>query len=381
MAEIFFWGSLSLLFYTYVGYPLVLVLLARWRKTAPHSEAPDVWPTVSVVLAAHNEDAVIRGRIENLLGLDYPKDRLEIFVVSDASTDRTDSIVGEYRNRGVTFMARRNRAGKTAALNAACPQARGDILLFTDANGILSASAIKKLVRHFARPRVGCVSGVVRYFDAKDGAAHQGEGLYMRYDSWVKKAESALGSVIGAYGGNFAFRKEFFEPMDPMTPVDLEIPLQVLRKGHQVLYEPAAICLEPASPRVGIEFARHARISARTFHGMARWLGCLLDPVRPFVLFQFASKKILRWVSPFLVLNLLAVPFLLDGGVFAFLRLAIGLFLLAAGTGAALYWLGKPRPLFSFALHFLVGNAAVAWGFVTWLTGRQGATWSVARGS
>src|SRR5688572_16443255 len=105
MAEIFFWGSLSLLFYTYVGYPLVLVLLARWRKTAPHSEAPDVWPTVSVVLAAHNEDAVIRGRIENLLGLDYPKDRLEIFVVSDASTDRTDSIVGEYRNRGVTFMA------------------------------------------------------------------------------------------------------------------------------------------------------------------------------------------------------------------------------------------------------------------------------------
>jgi cellulose synthase/poly-beta-1,6-N-acetylglucosamine synthase-like glycosyltransferase len=381
MAEICFWGSLFLLLYTYVGYPLVLILLAACKRASPPPDTPEYWPTVSIVLAAYNEELVIRGRIKNLLNLDYPQDRLEIFIVSDASTDQTDAIVGEYRDRGVTLMVRPKRAGKTEALNAACPRARGDILLFTDANGALDASAVKRLVRHLSSARVGCVSGAVRYFDPKNGAAHQGEGLYMRYDSWLKRLESMLGSVVGAYGGNFAFRKEFFKPMDPMVPVDLEIPLQVLRNGYQVVYEPSAISLEPASPRVGIEFSRHARISARTFYCMTRWVGYLLNPFCPFVLFQFASKKLLRWVSPFLVFNLMAIPFIVDGGFFTFLRLAVGLFLLGAGMGAAFQLVGRPRPLFSFALHFLVGNAAVAWGLVTLLSGRQGATWSVARES
>jgi cellulose synthase/poly-beta-1,6-N-acetylglucosamine synthase-like glycosyltransferase len=381
MAETLFWASLLLLLYTYIGYPVILLLAAACKKASPPSNVPDSWPAVSIVMAAHNEEAVIRGRIENLLKCDYPRDRLEIFMVSDASTDGTDAIVGEYRNRGVTLMVRPKQAGKTAALNAACPRARGDILLFTDANGALDASAVKRLVRHLSNARIGCVSGVVRYFDPKNGAAHQGEGLYMRYDSWVKNLESALGSVVGAYGGNFAFRKEFFQPMDPMVPVDLEIPLQVLRQGYEVVYERAAVSLEPASARVGIEFSRHARISARTFYCMTRWVGYLLNPFCPFVLFQFVSKKLLRWVSPFLVFNLMTIPFFVEGSLFAVLRLAVGLFLLSAGMGAAFHLLGKPRPLFSFALHFLVGNVAVAWGLVSLLSGRQGATWSVARES
>ncbi|MGH7794693.1 MAG: glycosyltransferase family 2 protein [Candidatus Binatia bacterium] len=381
MAEIIFWGSLSLLLYTYIGYPLVLLLLAGFKRASPQPDVPDSWPTVSILVAAHNEESVIRGRIENLLELDYPRDRLEIFIVSDASTDQTETIVSEFTARGVTLLARNKREGKTAALNFACLRAKGEILVFTDANGIFHKDAIKILARHFANPRVGCVSGELRYSDPSNGAAHQGEGLYMRYDGWVKKLESALGSVVGAYGGIFAFRREFFQPMDTMVPVDLEIPLQVLRKGHEVVYAPSAVSLEPAAPRVGIEFSRHARINARTFYSMSRWLGYLLHPLRPFVLFQFASKKLLRWASPFLVVTLMVIPFLVDGGLFALLRLAVGLFLLTAAIGAALYRMGKPRPLFSFALHFLVGNAAVAWGLVTLLSGRQGATWSVARES
>lgn len=380
MAELIFWGSLLLVAYTYLGYPVVLLLIAR-GKDVWMPPAPEEWPTVSVMVAAHNEEAVIKGRIENLLGVDYPRERLEIFVVSDASTDRTDAILRQYCGRGVTFMARKARAGKTAALNAACPRARGDILLFTDANGVLDAGAIKQLVRHFSVASIGCVSGAVRYFDPRNGAAQQGEGFYMRHDAWVKKLESNLGSVVGAYGGNFAFRREFFQTMDPMVPVDLEIPLQVLRRGYQVVYDSSALSLEPASPRLGIEFARHARISARTFYSAARWVRELLNPLRPFVLFQFASKKLLRWASPFLVLSILTTPFFAAGAFFALLRWSVFLFLLTAGAGALFYWAGRPRRPFSLALHFLVGNAAVAWGLVTLLTGSQGPTWSVARES
>jgi cellulose synthase/poly-beta-1,6-N-acetylglucosamine synthase-like glycosyltransferase len=287
--------------------------------------------------------------------------------------------VREYVDRGVRFIARDKREGKTAALNYACPLAQGEILLFTDANGSVASDALKILVRHFSDPSVGCVCGAVKYFDSNNTAAHQGESLYMRYDSWVKELESRLGSVMGAFGGMFAFRREFFEPMDLMVPVDMEIPLKVLRRGYKVLFESAAVNIEPASGRVGVEFSRHARINARLFHGMSRWIGELIEPFRPFVLFLFLSKKALKWISPFFLFILLGAPFFMDGPFFRVVALMNGCFLLAAGVGAFLAWIGKSQPLFSFLLHFLIGNCAVAWGFVTFLTGRQGPTWSVAR--
>jgi hypothetical protein len=219
----------------------------------------------------------------------------------------------------------------------------------------------------------------VRYFNLKKSAAYQGESCYMGYDSWIKTLESRLGSVIGAFGGLFAFRRQFFEPMDPMLPVDLEIPLRVLRQGHKVLFESSAVCVEPASGRVGIEFARHARINARLFYGMGRWIRGLLRPLCPFILFQFVSKKLLRWVSPFLFFALIGMPFFMDGLVYEYLRLFNVLFLCTAGAAVAFSLLGRSQPLLSFALHLLVGNAAVAWGFVAFLTRRQGPTWSVSR--
>jgi cellulose synthase/poly-beta-1,6-N-acetylglucosamine synthase-like glycosyltransferase len=379
MAETLFWAALSLLLYTYIGYPVVLLLIAACKRASPPPETPQTWPTVSILLAAHNEESAIRGRIENLLDLDYPHDRLEIFVVSDASTDRTDSIVREFANRGVRFIARTKREGKTAALNYICPLARGEILLFTDANGAFDQDALKILVRHFTDPRVGCVCGTVKYSSSDNTAAHQGESLYMRYDSWVKELESRLGSVMGAFGGMFAFRRQFFDPMDLMVPVDMEIPLKVLRKGYKVLFEKSAVNVEPASGRVKVEFARHARINARLFHGMSRWISELLKPFRPFVLFLFMSKKALKWISPLFLFILIGAPFFIAGPFFKFVAMANILFLLGAGIGALLAWLGKSQPVFSFMLHFLIGNLAVAWGFVAFLTGRQGPTWSVAR--
>jgi poly-beta-1,6-N-acetyl-D-glucosamine synthase len=378
--EVVFWSALGLLLYTYFGYPIVLILLRRLKKLRlGPPETTSNWPSVSIILAAHNEESVIRRRIENLLGLDYPQDRLEVFVVSDASTDSTDSIVSEFVSHGVRFMVQDKRAGKTAAINFACPLTQGDILLFTDANGTFDKDAIKKLVRHFTDSRVGCVCGAVQYFDPNHTAAHQGESLYMRYDSWVKKLESHFGSVMGAFGGMFAFRREFFARMDSMVPVDMQIPLDVLRKGYLVLFEGSAICFEAASGRVSVEFSRHARINARLFYGMSRWIRDLLKPFRPFVLFLFTSKKILRWLSPFFFFALIGTPFFIGGPFFDLVAVASVLFLFAAAIGALLSSLGKSQPLFSFILHFLIGNLAVAWGFIAFLTRRQGPTWSVAR--
>jgi cellulose synthase/poly-beta-1,6-N-acetylglucosamine synthase-like glycosyltransferase len=379
MLEIFFWGSFLLLFYTYFGYPIIILLIGKFKTVRSYPQVGKPWPLISVVVAAHNEEAMIRSKIENLLGLNYPPDRLEIIVVSDASTDRTDSMVSAFSHLGVRLMRCHPRAGKTAALNFACPRASGDILVFSDANGILQENALRVLVRHFNDPRVGCVCGAVHYVSSSNTAAHQGESLYMRYDSWVKKLENRLGSVMGAFGGIFAFRREFFAPMDSMLPVDMEIPLQVLRKHYRVLFEGAAICTEPASGRIAVEFGRHARINARLFYGMTRWLRALLNPFCPFILFQFVSKKVLRWLSPLYFLILLALPFFIQRSSFRMFLIANLIFLGAAGVGALLSWAGKSKPLFSFTLHFLIGNLAVAWGFVRFLTRRQGPTWAVAR--
>jgi cellulose synthase/poly-beta-1,6-N-acetylglucosamine synthase-like glycosyltransferase len=252
-------------------------------------------------------------------------------------------------------------------------------LLFTDANGSVAKDALKTLVRHFADPRVGCVCGSVKYSDARHTGAHQGESFYMRYDSWIKRLESRLGSVMGAFGGMFAFRREFFAPMDSMLPVDMEIPLEVLRRGARVIFEPEAVSIEPASGKFTVEFSRHARINARLFYGMERWVRKLLVPFRPFVLFAFLSKKALRWFSPFLLFALIPLSFVLDGSFYNVIALGNLILLLSAGVGAVLSWIGKSQPLFSFVLHFFVGNTAVAWGFFKFVTRRQGPTWAVAR--
>jgi hypothetical protein len=169
--------------------------------------------------------------------------------------------------------------------------------------------------------------------------------------------------------------------MDPMLSNDLEIPLQILRRGYKVLYEEEAVCLEPASPQVGIQFQRHARISARAFYGAIGWIRCLLNPFRPLILFQFLSKKILRWFSPFCFFALLVTPFFIDGLFYEALRLIGLLFLLVAVVGGIPYWIGTSRPFISLPFYFVVGNLAVLWGFVKFLTQSQGPTWMVARES
>jgi cellulose synthase/poly-beta-1,6-N-acetylglucosamine synthase-like glycosyltransferase len=271
------------------------------------------------------------------------------------------------------------REGKTAALNVACPLAQGEILVLSDANGMLQSDAIRQLVQHFADPQVGCVSGALHYVTPGHSVAPQGESLFLRYSAWLKTLESRFGAVMGAFGGNFAFRRELFKPMNPMLHNDMEVPLQILRRGYKVLFEERAVCVEPAAPRVGIEFGRHARISARAFWGVMGWMRCFLRPFRPFLLFEFVSEKLLRWLSPFIALVILGASFFLQGSVYHVLQFVELAFFCLAATGAVLYWAGKSQPVFSLPFYLTVGNLAVVWGFVKYLLGTQGPTWSVVR--
>jgi cellulose synthase/poly-beta-1,6-N-acetylglucosamine synthase-like glycosyltransferase len=363
--------------YLYAGYPLMLICLGIGRR----KKNPTVKfePSVSLVISAHNEEAVIRDKIENSLKLDYPRDRMEILIASDASTDRTNAIANEYSDRGVRLVVKEKREGKTAVLNVVCPMVKGDIVVLSDADGMFRSDAIKKLARRFADPQVGCVAGALRYVGWNRRTADEGESVYLRYDAWIKKLESRIGSVIGAFGGIFAFRRDLFEAMDPILSNDLETPLQILRHGYKVLYEEEAVCVERASPQLRIQFSRHARISALVFYGAARWTRCLLNPFRPLILFQFLSKKLLRWLSPFFFFALLITPFFIDGVVYETLRTFELLFLLAAAAGAITYWIGKSHPVVSLPFYFIAGNLAVLWGFVKFVTRSQKATWAVAR--
>jgi biofilm PGA synthesis N-glycosyltransferase PgaC len=380
MAEVCFWIAAVLLAYACFGYPAVLLMAGFGRRRSTAEQSSETFtPSVSLIIAAHNEEAVIEAKMRNCLELDYPRDRLEILIVSDGSTDATNTIVERYGDRGIRLVAREQRAGKAEALNAVCPLARGEILILSDANGMYKSDAIRRLVRHFARPEVGCVSGALRYVDPNSGAAHRGESLFLRYDAWLKTLESRVGTVIGAFGGIFACRRSLFAPLDPLLPNDLETPLKVLLEGYEVLYDDTALCWEPASPRVGVEFGRHARISAQVYYGLVYWMRALLVSFRPMVCFSFLSKKVLRWISPFLLMILFVTPFALDGLFYDVIRWANLTILVLAGMGAVLYWRGISSTVFSVPFYAVIGNAAVAWGIVKCLLGHQGPTWSVVR--
>ena len=207
-----FWVCTGLLVYTYFLYPGLLWLFTVGRKVHK-PDAPVEWPAVSVIIAAYNEKLVIRDKLENALSLDYPAERLQIVVVSDCSDDGTDEIVNEFAERGVVLERTANRSGKTVAQNAGVRRARGDILVFSDANSMYDSSALKELVRALADPSVGCACGELTYLNPEDRSAGRGEGLYWRYEQFLKRRESALSSLVGANGAIYAMRKELFEDL------------------------------------------------------------------------------------------------------------------------------------------------------------------------
>lgn len=315
LVEMGFWVCLVLLLYIYGGYPTTAFLLAR--IIGHDVQKADIEPKVTVLIAAFNEERDIEQTVVNKLTQDYPANRLEVIVISDGSTDRTDAIVRELaagrEETTLRLLRQEPRQGKTQALNLAATQGTGEILVFADANSIYAPDAIRRLVRGFADPSVGYVTGRMIY--TNPGAAGIGEGsvTYMEYENWLRALETRLGSVVGVDGGIDAIRRELYAPMRPDQLPDFVLPLSVVEQGRRVVYEPEAWLYEPALSDAADEFRMRIRVTLRALWALYDRRN-LLNPLRfPLFAWQLFSHKALRYAA-----------FLPLAGLFAFNAGVIG---------------------------------------------------------
>ncbi len=371
-----FWLSFGTLLYIYAGYPLLVWGLARLFGREPRKA--DITPAVSLLLPVYNEEAYIEQKLRNSLALDYPKDKLEIVVASDGSTDRTNALVKRFEARGVRLLAVSDNIGKSAVLSRAVPLLRADIVVFSDATITLAPDAIRRLVRSFADPSVGAVSAAYRLDPAAD-LRSQGEGLYWRYESFIKRQESRLHSVIGAHGPCHAIRKPLFARLET-TQIndDYLIPMRVITQGYRVVYDPEVVVGEHELVSVGGEFARRRRIAAGNCQQMVA-LARLLHPRHGWVAFCFFSHKVLRTLAPaFLICLLVSSARLPAPGAALALGLQ-GLFYGSALAGYACQRRGKTIRWLAPPLYFCLGNLAMLAGLYRYCFHRHRLVWERAR--
>ncbi|MCU0231943.1 MAG: glycosyltransferase family 2 protein, partial [Acidobacteria bacterium] len=291
---------LGLALYAYVGYPLAArVLIPRVSAAAPdpRGAGETALPTVSVLVAARNEAAVIGARLANLLAQDYPPDRFEVLVASDASDDGTDAIVTAVGDPRVKLWRQEPRAGKTAAINHLGTLARGEILVQTDADVTFAPGALRALAAAFVDPRVGVADGTVRFSNADSPEVAGGEGLYWRFENWTKEVESERGLLCVANGGIYALRRALWRPLPRTVAGDAAEPLLAAREGYRTVVAPGARAQVRAAATLAEEFQRKVRIIAQQV-ACARWIG--LSKLPPRTLWAYASHKLLRYAVPLL---------------------------------------------------------------------------------
>ncbi|OGJ86619.1 MAG: hypothetical protein A2268_12985 [Candidatus Raymondbacteria bacterium RifOxyA12_full_50_37] len=308
LKEILFFTFLFLIVYTYAGYPVVLYLagffFTRTRKTST------AWfPAVSIIIPAHNEEACIERKIKNALEIDYPADKLEVIVASDASTDRTVAVAEKYRGR-ISLFDFTERRGKMGAINRVAGQATGEILVLTDSNAMFAGYTIKEMVKYFSDPRVGCVSGAKIIQNMRsDTDTGLGESNYWKYESFLKYGESLTGSCVGADGSVYAVRKSLYPfPADTRIVMDdFAVSLSVIKQGYECVFEPAARAFEESSKRSHDEFRRKGRIFAGAFSFLVSNPSVMVSPF----FFKLFSHKILRWLTAAFQIGLFTVSALL----------------------------------------------------------------------
>jgi cellulose synthase/poly-beta-1,6-N-acetylglucosamine synthase-like glycosyltransferase len=377
MMQALLWCSLAVLLYVYAGYPALLKLLVRTHGRPVRKR--DITPTVSLIISAHDEAAVIRDKLENALNLDYPDGLLEIVVVSDASSDGTDDIVRDYANRGIVLKSQSLRRGKTAGLNMVVPELNGDIVVFSDANALYEPDAIRKLVRNFADPQVGCVTGEARYIEGNRTAADAGERAYWNYEIQLKRLETSIGSMVGGDGAIYAIRRPLWRTLPENAINDFLNPLQIVAAGWRAVYEPEAVCHEETAGGVRREYGRRVRIVSRSWQAVSQ-VPTLLNPFRSgFFAVALLSHKVLRWLSGlFLMLGAIGLA-----GIVSSKADGIGLVASAAPVLAIGAWLvsRRVRRLAAFIGYFSVISAASLVGVFNGLSGRVSGVWSTARES
>lgn len=391
MIAFIFWVCIFLILYTYGFYPLILGILAR---LAPQGDLYKSYePTVTLLIAAYNERETISSKLENSLALDYPHERLQILIAADGSDDGTDAVVRKFSERGVELSFEPQRNGKMAAITRAMTVARGEIIVMSDANNLYSPSTLRALVMPFQDETVGASGGAKKILQG-DGALGSSEGLYWKYESWIKKQETRLGCTTGASGEAFAIRRNLFTP-PPLGIIndDFYLMMSVIKRGYRMIYVPEAESYERVSLTSTDEVERRTRIVAGRYQALFR-LGELLPPNRPLVIWQVFSHKFLRPLVPFFMIgaflsSLVSVTLPLQDDVTGLLRLGYPynwVFFVAQLLFYFLAWLGKyfeSTSLFGKILYlpvFLVNsNLAALLGLIRFLTGKQSAQWMRVR--
>ena len=378
VARICFWLSIFVIIYPSIIYPSLVFLLGLVR---PRTVKRCSWlPFVTVLIPAYNEAQHIAATIQNKLNQDYPRDRLEIIVISDGSTDGTDDIVREFSSQNVRLIRRERRQGKAAALNEAVRCARGEILVFSDANSLFAPDAIRRMMENFGDPEVGYVTGNLAYEVRSAGIAGRGCSAYIKYENALRTLETQVGSIIGVNGGVDAIRRELYSDVPRHLITDFVLPLYVIGTKHRVVYDERVHASEVANTELGSEFRMRIRVGLRALQGIT-YMRRLCNPVNyPWAAFSLISHKLSRYFCfLFLLIAFLTNLMLVTSPGYARLFIAQTLTYLLALIGLRKGMLFRKLTL--IPAYLLMTNMAFAVAAIRFLQGETMATWEPRAGA
>jgi len=378
MAELIFWFTTVLIFYTYFGYPCVTWFISLFVNH--EVKKADIEPTVTVLITAYNEEKNIRQKLENTLSLDYPREKLEIMVASDGSSDMTDEIVGEFSDKGIVLHRVEGRVGKTETQNQAVKVASGDIIIFSDATTNYSKDAIRKIVKNYNDPSIGAVSGRYEYVNPTGAPVGLGTILFWKYENFIKSRQTRIKTITGCCGCIYSVRTSLYEPLPRDIISDLVEPLKILEKGYRIAFEPEAVAYERTEEKPEEEFSMRVRVITRGMSGLA-YVKNLLNPFEyGFVSFQLISHKIVRWLMPFFMIILLVCNLiLLEIPVYRFIFILQVLFYVSVPLAWIMHRYGKKVKFFFLPLYFCIVNLASFLAIINIIKGTKMATWETVR--
>ncbi len=382
MPIIIFWISFFAIAYTYFGYILLCILLGKLLGKDPVKK--EFYPGVSIIVACYNEENVIRAKIDNLLALDYPKDKLQIMIASE-STDRTDSIIGEYAGQGIELYKYSGRNGKPKIIYKTVPQAKGEILIFTDANIMVKNDAVKIITRLFSDPQVGAATGLLTITNPTGSSISRGESIYKKYESALRRSNSRLGRVLNSDGALFALRKELYRPISPDRGDDFELVIRVLINNYKSVFEPQAIVYEDASTTAKAEISRKIRMVSWFTKSTFLLIKEMCLRLRFDLVLQIISHKLMRWFTPYFFISLLISNAFLTGNsntyrLFLILQTCVYVFGIIG-----VYQIGikkkKPHFFIGAAYYFLTYNYAFLIGTIKGIfPAKTSSSWEKTRG-
>lgn len=374
--EIIFWSFIILVIFIYLGYPFILIAISLFRKNI--YKKGDFYPQVSILIPAYNEEKVIAEKLKSCYNLNYPTDNLEIILILDKCTDKTKDAAFSYNGKNLKIVEQDTRSGKMAVLNKVVPEAIGEILIFTDANAIFNKEAVKNLVKCFKDERVGGVCGRLVYRKDSQDKSIEGEGLYWRYEDYIKQLESRVNSLVTANGSIYAIRKSLFSKIDVDLADDLSIPIKIASKGKKFVYEPDAVATEKPPQKAEEEFYRRIRIINQGLKATFRYLRDVFRAGNLFT-FEFIFHKFLRWSVPvFLIIILGSNIFLLKFKFYWVFFILQVLFYIFSFLGYFLEKGGRRIKIFYLPFYFCLLNLAALFGFVNFLSKAQTKTWEKA---